>query len=103
MHQSLHENIAFKHGSGSIEIEYKINFFLNYHFLNVKTSTLNLRKTFSDDVFNVLENYDWPGNVRELENVVERLIVTSRSNNVCISNIPQYILDSIEKAKKSYK
>src|SRR5699024_500337 len=73
---------------------------LVYHFLNVKTSTLNLSKTFSDDVFNVLENYDWPGNVRELENVVERLIVTSRSNNVCISNIPQYILDSIEKAKK---
>ena len=74
---------------------------LVHHFLNVKTNTLNLKKTFSDDVFKVLENYDWPGNVRELENVVERLIVTSQSNKICMTNIPQYILDSIENAKNN--
>ncbi len=34
----------------------------------------------SEDALKFLLDYDWPGNVRELENVVERAIVTCKSN-----------------------
>ncbi len=34
-----------------------------------------MNKQFSNELIQVLENYDWPGNIRELKNLVERLIV----------------------------
>lgn len=33
LYRSLIENIAFKHGSGSNDFEYKITFFLEYGFI----------------------------------------------------------------------
>jgi two-component system NtrC family response regulator len=35
-----------------------------------------------------LLNYRWPGNVRELENVVERLVLLSRSDEVAFADLP---------------
>lgn len=34
-------------------------------------------KTFSDDAFTVLTNYNWPGNVRELKRVCEQMVLQS--------------------------
>jgi two-component system response regulator AtoC len=36
----------------------------------------------------VLTEYSWPGNVRELENVIERLVVTGRSDVVGVDDLP---------------
>lgn len=40
----------------------------------------NKNLTFDDASIRMFQKYDWPGNIRELENVVERLVVTSKDN-----------------------
>jgi transcriptional regulator with PAS, ATPase and Fis domain len=44
--------------------------------------------TVPPDVMQVLAEYHWPGNVRELENIVERLVVTGKSDTVTIADLP---------------
>src|SRR5262245_61770895 len=36
--------------------------------------------------------YDWPGNVRELKNVVERLVIRSRTGLVTMTDLPSEVL-----------
>jgi DNA-binding NtrC family response regulator len=43
---------------------------------------------FSDRALEVLRAYFWPGNVRELENVVQRLVIMSESDNVDAPDLP---------------
>jgi two-component system NtrC family response regulator len=38
-----------------------------------------------------LANYRWPGNVREVENVIERLVLLCRSEEVGVSDLPENI------------
>ncbi len=47
--------------------------------------------TLPDSLMSYLVNYHWPGNVRELENVVERLVVLSRTDEVSLSDLPANI------------
>ena len=35
--------------------------------------------------------YRWPGNVRELENVIERVVVLSRGDDVTLSDLPEFL------------
>ena len=48
-------------------------------------------KGIDPDAFQALCDYPWPGNVRELENVVERLIVTGRPEQVRPEDLPPEI------------
>jgi two-component system response regulator AtoC len=45
-------------------------------------------KGISPDGVKLLSEYSWPGNVRELENVIERLVVTGRSETVVAEDLP---------------
>src|ERR1051325_7298720 len=47
--------------------------------------------TVPADVLALLQQYNWPGNIRELENVVERLVVTGRTDVVTINDLPAEI------------
>ena len=47
-----------------------------------------LVKSVSPDAIKVLTEYSWPGNVRELENVIERCVVTGRSEVIGIDDLP---------------
>jgi len=38
-----------------------------------------------------LENYRWPGNVRELENLIERIVLLSRTDEVTLNDLPAVI------------
>jgi DNA-binding NtrC family response regulator len=44
--------------------------------------------TFTPEAMQMLTSYAWPGNVRELENVIERLLVTSRSDAIGVRDLP---------------
>lgn len=37
------------------------------------------------------QNYRWPGNIRELENVVERIVVLARRNEVTLADLPDFL------------
>jgi len=38
--------------------------------------------------------YEWPGNVREVENIIERLMITTRGSVITQENLPPYILSN---------
>jgi len=62
------------------------------YFLSRFTATNGyLVKGIDGDAFQALCDYPWPGNVRELENVVERLIVTGRHEQVRPEDLPPEI------------
>ena len=48
-------------------------------------------KFISPDANKLLCDYSWPGNVRELENVIERLVVTGRTESVMPESLPMEI------------
>ena len=48
-------------------------------------------KFISPDANKLLCEYAWPGNVRELENVIERLVVTGRTESVMPENLPMEV------------
>jgi DNA-binding NtrC family response regulator len=62
---------------------------LAHHFLR-KYSALNAGKAslFTQEALRKLMSFSWPGNVRELENMVERLVVLSRTPQIDAPDIP---------------
>jgi DNA-binding NtrC family response regulator len=48
-------------------------------------------KGFKPDVLPLLSAYDWPGNVRELENLIERLVVLTRTPLIGTDKLPPEI------------
>ena len=52
------------------------------YFLNKFSNEMNLKKTFSPEAIDAINNYDWPGNVREIINKVRRAVVMSRESSV---------------------
>ena len=47
--------------------------------------------SFSPEAVEVLSHYSWPGNVRQLENVIERLVVTSRRDVIGVDDLPMEV------------
>ncbi len=45
-------------------------------------------KTVAPEVFDALKAYNWPGNVRELRNMVERLLILSRGDEINLEDLP---------------
>ncbi len=61
------------------------------HFAEQFSPKMSLH--FEPAVLNCLSNYHWPGNTRELKNIVERLILLSRGQNIVdLAKIPVEIL-----------
>jgi two-component system, NtrC family, response regulator AtoC len=49
---------------------------------------------FSPDALDLLTTYPWPGNVRELRNVVEQMVVLSRSQRIGLRDLPAHIREA---------
>ncbi len=60
------------------------------HFVELFNRKLGTNiKSISDDVFNVLENYEWPGNIRELENVIKYAVIKA-DDSITLNDIPNH-------------
>jgi len=55
---------------------------LAVNFLEEFNQKIGRRKGISTNALNVLESYQWPGNIRELRNVIERLVIISREDEI---------------------
>ena len=68
---------------------------LAYHFLaKYKEGSSEKVKGFSDTVIALFLQHPWPGNVRELENVIERGIILSRSEEITVEDLPATLTGS---------
>ncbi|OGW17209.1 MAG: hypothetical protein A3K09_07435 [Nitrospinae bacterium RIFCSPLOWO2_12_FULL_47_7] len=41
----------------------------------------------------ILINYSWPGNVRELRNVMERMMILCKENQIEVGDLPRYLVE----------
>jgi two-component system response regulator PilR (NtrC family) len=63
------------------------------HFLNVYGRE-NKKKVegVTEDVLEILVNYNWPGNIRELENMIERAVVLTKTKLITRENLPPFLV-----------
>jgi transcriptional regulator with PAS, ATPase and Fis domain len=62
---------------------------LAYHFLKSAQAKVNKRVSkISPAALAALGDYDWPGNLRELENVIERAVVLTMSDEIEVAHLP---------------
>jgi len=72
------------------------------HFIQKYSRELNkLSEGITPEALNCLLNYNWNGNVRELENVIERAIVLTESNQIQVENLPIEIQNPKEESRFS--
>jgi transcriptional regulator with GAF, ATPase, and Fis domain len=72
----------------SEDIEALVDFFLG-KYAHIKRRKMSLRP----EAMKVLLKYAWPGNVRELENVIERIVIISRSDSITLGDLPRELWD----------
>ncbi|BAF59953.1 transcriptional regulator [Pelotomaculum thermopropionicum SI] len=61
---------------------------LALHFLEKINKKYGFNKRFAPDVIDRLSAYPWPGNIRELENVIERVMVMTKSDEIRTIHLP---------------
>jgi PAS domain S-box-containing protein len=70
------------------DIPLLVDYFINKHS---KTMEKDIDRV-DDKVINIFMNYPWPGNVRELQNIIERMMNFSQTNELTADLIPEDIL-----------
>ncbi|WP_366922283.1 sigma 54-interacting transcriptional regulator [Metallumcola ferriviriculae] len=60
-------------------------------FKNHFCEVYGLERQLSPEVTDCFWHYDWPGNIRELENIIERLVVTSRFQTITVEELPEHL------------
>lgn len=65
---------------------------LIYNFKQKFSKAYEIKKEFSQEVYDILVQYEWPGNVRELENVIERLLVTTPGDIITAKDLPSHLV-----------
>jgi DNA-binding NtrC family response regulator len=64
------------------------------HFLQIHCTANGIPvKQISADALAVLEEHTWPGNVRELENLIQRLIITTRHQEIGPADLPPRVVE----------
>jgi Nif-specific regulatory protein len=62
-------------------------------FFLLKHSESGSGYTINDEALDVLEQYSFPGNIRELENIIQRSVILSKTNEITIEDLPPEIVD----------
>ena len=64
------------------------------HFLQVHCTANGIAvKRISPEALGALEEHTWPGNVRELENLIQRLVITTRGDEIGPSDLPARVVE----------
>ncbi len=66
---------------------------LVHYFLERYNERFNVKKRIDPNAMAILIKYGWPGNVREVENIIERLVITTKDSIILPQNLPNYIMD----------
>jgi PAS domain S-box-containing protein len=69
------------------------------YFLCKYNDRYNLQKSIRPEVVERLLYYGWPGNVRELQNIVERMVVLAREQEIGLHNLPLQIKPLIKEER----
>lgn len=64
-------------------------------FLANYNKKYGMEKEFSPKALNQLYRYDWPGNVRELENMVHRMVISTRANIIDGEDVDSVISENL--------
>lgn len=73
------------------------SYYINIFNKKFKKNILGL----SQDVVNILNNYDWPGNVRELRNYIEYMVSFENKEIISIDNLPFKLKEYYRKSNDS--
>jgi two-component system NtrC family response regulator len=68
---------------------------LIHHILSKLKQRIGKDVVFDQQTIEVLQTYRWPGNVRELENLVERLVVFSKTDRIKPEHLPTQFLQPL--------
>jgi len=60
---------------------------LTEYFVKKYNNKYKTYKYISSSVIEYFKTHEWKGNVRELENTIERLVITSKSNNITVEDL----------------
>lgn len=66
---------------------------LTDYFMNKFNKKYYIEKQMDESAWKLLHKYSWPGNIRELENVMERLVVTTKSKTIHGGDIERIFSD----------
>lgn len=73
------------------------------HFLNHFNQMHHRNRSYSTELLEALQSYEWSGNIREMENLVERLVITSKEDEISIEDLPDKIKKSRSQTKQFLK
>lgn len=68
------------------------------HALKECNKKINTNKQIDSNAMAILLKYEWPGNVRELENIIERLVITTKEDLIMPENLPSFIYENTHSA-----
>jgi two-component system response regulator PilR (NtrC family) len=71
------------------DIPILVKHFLDFYGKENKKEDMSI----TEDVMEILLDYDWPGNVRELENLIERAIVLTNAKLITRTSLPSMFLN----------
>jgi len=65
----------------------------------LSTASDNRLPRISEEVMELLLNFDYPGNVRELENILEHVLIICRNDIIRLKHLPDYVLKKYTSSK----
>jgi DNA-binding NtrC family response regulator len=64
---------------------------VQHFFVRAKAKVGRPNAVLPPSLMKYFQNYRWPGNIRELENVIERVVVLSREDEITVSDLPDFL------------
>ena len=69
---------------------------IRYYFKKYSIQFDMKDKVLSDDAIKFIASYKFPGNIRELQNIMQNIVLTSKSDYVDVNSLPEKIIYTIK-------